>query len=358
VKTNILLVEPNYPIRYPNLALMKISAKHKKLGDNVRYVKGEHYFLEKIPHIIYISTMFTYYANETINCINFYKHNFRDAKIEVGGIFATLMPDYIIKKTNIVPKLGCFNDLDETIPDYSLIIDMIKFSSYVKKWEDFSILFSTRGCPRNCDFCAVKTLEPSTYIIKNWKQLIDLNKQYVMFQDNNLTAMPFKHFKDVMFFIINNNLKSCFNNGFDCRILNNEQMLLLSKVKWYPGGLRLAFDNMSEDKYIQRTIKKLLDLGIPKSAFLVFCLYNFKDDLKEAMYRHSEIWKLGVRPYPQIYWPLTHLNKKDNYVSEKWTLPLIREFRQYWILGGNYKYKTFDQFLIEKGKKLEELLIK
>ena len=140
MKTNILLVEPNYPIRYPNLALMKISAKHKKLGDNVRYVKGEHYFLEKIPHIIYISTMFTYYANETINCINFYKHNFRDAKIEVGGIFATLMPDYIIKKTNIVPKLGCFNDLDETIPDYSLIIDMIKFSSYVKKWEDFSIL--------------------------------------------------------------------------------------------------------------------------------------------------------------------------------------------------------------------------
>ena len=50
----VLLVEPNYPIRYPNLGLMKISTKHKMLGDDVRYVKGNHYFIKK-PDIIYIS---------------------------------------------------------------------------------------------------------------------------------------------------------------------------------------------------------------------------------------------------------------------------------------------------------------
>jgi len=350
---HVLLVEPNYPIRYPNLALMKLSAKYKSLGFTTEYLKGEQYFLNKKPDKIFISTMFTYYAKETIECINFYKLNFPDATIQVGGIFATLMPEYIKEKTGIIPVIGCIEELDRLTPDYKLIEEMIKYSPYIEKWKEFSILFSTRGCPRNCGFCAVKTLEPKAKIIENWKDLINLDTKNVMFQDNNLTAMPFKHFKKVMTFIIDNKLKACFNNGFDARLLNEEQMQLMAKVKWYPGGLRLAFDNMSEDKHIQKCIKRLIELGVSKSAFLIFCLFNFNDDLKEAMYRHREMANLGVRPYPQVYAPLDKLTKKPIYVSPKWTLELIREFRQYFILAGNYKYKTFNQYLKEKGKKLE-----
>ena len=356
MKRHILLVEPDFQIRYPNLALMKISTKHKKLGDTVTYVKGEDYFLDNKPDKIYISTMFTYYSEETIRCINFYKHFFKDAEVIVGGIFATLMPDYIKEKTGIEPKVGCFEELDRLTPDYEIVSEMIKYSPYIKKWEDFSILFSTRGCPRGCAFCAVNTLEPIPSIIPNWKELVDLKKKNVMFQDNNLTAMPFEHFKKVLEFIIDNKLKACFNNGFDCRLLTDEHMKLMAKVKWYPGGLRLAFDNMSEDKYIQKTIKKLLELGVSKSAFLIFCMFNFKDDFKEAMYRLSEMRELGVRPYPQVYAPLDKLTKKPIFISDNWTLQLIREFRQYWILAGNHKYKTFEQFLTEKGKTFSELI--
>ena len=50
---NVILVEPAINLRYPNLALLKLSAKYKKLGYNVRYLKGNHYFIGK-PDIICI----------------------------------------------------------------------------------------------------------------------------------------------------------------------------------------------------------------------------------------------------------------------------------------------------------------
>ena len=74
------------------------------------------------------------------------------------------------------------------------------------------------------------------------------------------------------------------------------------------------------------------------------------------MYRMSEMRKLKVRPYPQVYAPLDKLSKKPIYVSPNWTLKLIREFRQYWLLGGQYKNKTFEQHLAERGKTFKELM--
>lgn len=38
---NILLLEPNYKNKYPPIGLMKIATYHRKLGDNVRFFKGD-----------------------------------------------------------------------------------------------------------------------------------------------------------------------------------------------------------------------------------------------------------------------------------------------------------------------------
>ena len=362
---NILLVEPNIPLTYPNLALMKISARHKKKGHNVQYVKGllpsasNDMFGNDLykPDIIYISTLFTYQSARTIECINYYKNNFPDAKILVGGIFATLMPDYIEEKTGIKPFIGFSSNLDKIKPDYSLYEEFIKYSPKIQRWENFSMLFTTRGCPRSCKFCAVKRLEPRTEIIKNWKDLIDYDKKHIMVYDNNLTAMPKEHFKEVVDFLAEKRLITCFHNGFDVRLLDDEKIEMLSKIRWQENGLRLAFDNMTEDGYLQDAIKKLRKLGIPKYAFMVFVLFNFKDDFNEAMYRATEVRELGVRPYPQIFKPLDALDNKI-FVSEKWTADLAREFRYYWLMAKDFKKKTFSQFLSEKGKRLEELLPK
>ena len=40
-KMRILLVEPNYKNKYPPIGLMKISTFHRRIGDDVRFYKGD-----------------------------------------------------------------------------------------------------------------------------------------------------------------------------------------------------------------------------------------------------------------------------------------------------------------------------
>ena len=89
----ILLVEPGYKNKYPPLGLMKISAYHKFLGDEVIFVKGENKSLrDKKWDRIYITTLFTFYWDKTIKTIQYYMNSVEKRKdIFIGGILATLL---------------------------------------------------------------------------------------------------------------------------------------------------------------------------------------------------------------------------------------------------------------------------
>jgi hypothetical protein len=344
---HIYLVEPDIPTRYLNPALMKLSTKHKLQGDTVQYIKGFPAPLHSSqPDIIYISTLFTYYAKQTVQCIRYYQEHFPNADIQVGGIFATLMPEYLEKETGIKPFVGYCRELDRMKPDYSLFPEFVKYTPKIKRFAEYSILSTTRGCPRSCGFCVVNRLEPECHIIDGWEHAIDLKRRYAIFLDSNLTAFPFDHFKHVMEFIIRHKRTAFFNGGFDVRLLNDDHINLLAQCRWATNGLRLAFDHMGEDGYVQRAIEKLFKKGVYKTKLMVFCLFNYHDTFEEAFYRCSEVYRLGARPFPQAYHPLDQLVKKD-YVSEHWTRDLISKFSDYWFKASHFKSKTWEQYLAE-----------
>ena len=119
---NILLVEPAYKTKYPPLGLMKISTYHKQAGDQVQFVRGidDQHDLKNID-IVYITSLYTYEADKVIDTVNFYKGACSNAEINVGGIYATLMPDHLEKKTDIRPHVGLWMDVEFLPPDYSLV---------------------------------------------------------------------------------------------------------------------------------------------------------------------------------------------------------------------------------------------
>jgi hypothetical protein len=234
----------------------------------------------------------------------------------VGGIMATLMPEYIKEKTGVEAHVGLLRGAENCSPDYSWYPNL-----------PYSITFTSRGCPNRCPFCAVRKHEPKFIVKENWVEDIDITKKGIIFWDNNWLASP-KFEKDI------ERLKKFrkeagitridFNQGLDCRLIDEDKVKLLSQVKINP--LRLAFDNHSEDGYIQKAIELAQKYGFKDIS--VYVLYNSEDnhDTPEYFYyRIDEITKLGAWAYPMRYRPVTSIN--GQYVSDKWDNKLLRALK-------------------------------
>ena len=330
MKKNILLVEPAYNNPYPPLGLMKISTWHKRKGDDVQLIKdGRHNGtldlfeekhrcyrkLKKHYDVIYITSLFTYQAQFVIESIKYYKNRFPEARIRVGGIMATLLPEYIMKKTGIQPHVGLLRGAENSAPDYSWFPTL-----------SHSITFASRGCPKKCRFCAVRKHEPDFIVKDNWVEDIDITKTGIIFWDNNWLASPNleKDVKRLMKFREIGITRIDFNQGLDCRLIDEDKVRLLSQIKIDP--LRLAFDNSSEDRHIQKAIELAKRYGF--SDFRVYVLYNSEDDQDTPeyfYYRINEINKLGAWSYPMRYRPLNDVN--GQYLSDKWDKKLLRALK-------------------------------
>lgn len=326
----ILLVEPAYKSIYPPLGLMKISTWHKNKGDEVQFIKDTPHnpasdqfeknkicykILKKHYDIIYITTLFTYQSQFIINSIKYYKERFPKAQIKVGGIMATLMPDYVQKKTGIKPHIGLLRGAENCSPDYSLFPNL-----------EYSITFASRGCRRKCPFCAVHKHEPEFFVKDNWPKDIDITKKGIILWDNNWLMSPNleKDAERLLEFKKTRIHQIDFNQGLDCRLFNEDIAKLVSQLRINP--LRFAFDNGSEDGYIQKAIKLARKYGFKDIS--VYVLYNFVDECDTPEYffhRINELNKLGVLAYPMRYRPLNDLN--GQFISKNWNKEILRALK-------------------------------
>jgi len=164
-----------------------------------------------------------------------------------------------------------------------------------------------------------------------------------MVDDNNLSACRTDHIREVFEYCTANKLKILLDNGLDCKCITQEIAELLGKTKFYTQGLRMAFDRIEEDGVFQDAVQLLRDNGVCKSHLMAYTLYNFKDTPEEANYRMTECVRIGIRPYPQRYRPLNHLDRKTVYVGKHWNKPLLKSFNLFWQMAGYYtKYDFLD----------------
>jgi hypothetical protein len=282
----VLLIEPNYKNKYPPMGLMKISSYYKRLGDHVRFFKGDmndlvvtilcedlfkilnaafpennwkkhtveltkyikygrksdipeteefqifdvidkvklfrdkfktkDYFNNPRFDIVGITTLFTFHWKITIDTINFAKRLCKDANhVIVGGIAATIVPDYIEAETGIKPKTGILDKPSALGDDNELIIDTMPLDysilneiDYKYPVSDAYFAYMTRGCVNKCKFCAVPKLEPEyKEYIQLKRQLDETKKKFgeqrdLLLLDNNVLASP-------CFDIIIDEIKAC-----------------------------------------------------------------------------------------------------------------------------------------------------
>ena len=359
---NILLVEPPYKTKYPPLGLMKIAAYHKRLNDRVVFVKG------CIPEMraerwdrIYVSSLFTYYWNQTVKAIVYYQKSVpRRSDVFVGGVLATLLQDDLESTTNatVIPGLldtpgildpGDKTKIDTLTPDYSILSEV----NFTYELQNSYIGYATRGCPNGCDFCAVHKIEPefNGYLpLRRQVQLIEElygGKRDLILLDNNVLASD--RFEDIIrdikalgfgkgatYSYKNNagristvNRYIDFNQGLDARLLTEEKMALLSEIALRP--VRIAFDDIRFRKLYEDKVRLAAKYGLKHLSNYI--LYNFEDQpidfydrLKINLDLNEELG-LQIFSFPMRYVDLKSKNRltsTQGNIGKHWNAKYLR----------------------------------
>ncbi len=457
---NILLVEPDYKNKFPPIGLMKIASYHRNKGDYVEFYKGKAPYL-KISNIdrVYITTLFTFYYDISVDTIKHYLNYIPRDNIFIGGIAATLLADIFrkeLKVKNIIEgqlddsSLIGFSDnvnIDNLPLDYDILDDI----SYEYPSGDNFFIYTTRGCPRKCPFCAVPKLEPEFKYTNNLiSQINHIRKTYgdkrnVLIMDNNIlytselesiindlnylsfinntpnfvypnqinslidkikrrrqfSLNTFKQEEELRNFLINfkrrikkDELKNKFsllideiikekdifytvlkykneiepivekyrfksklqryvdfNQGLDCRLLNEKRMKILSKIAIKP--FRISYDNIKITNKYKFAFNLSYKYGV--KYYSNYMLYNYKDtpqDLWKRLYNTIKLYesKSDIQgfSFPMKYAPIDI--KKRNFISSKWNKKYLSALNVILNVTKGVVVKELDFFYKAYGK--------
>jgi len=244
--------------RYPNLALMKLSAWHKARGNKVWFN-----FTLQDYDAYYASCVFTW------NTAILSKFPYGNIKMQLGGsgfnLWGTL-PD----------------EIEHIMPDYGLY-------NY-----PYAMGFTSRGCIKYCPWCIVPEKEGS---IKEWAEIgefLSPDSKGIVLYDNNLLAAP--NALRVLKRLVEIRLPVDFNQGLDITLVNDEIASLLAKLR-YIKQLRFAFDTPQAEGSFRAGMKLLQDAGVTMSRVMVYMLVGFNTTFDEDMERVKIIRSFGADPF-------------------------------------------------------------
>ena len=307
---NIELID--FDGKFPNLALMRLSAYHKAQGDRVVLLRGRQYKrLFDVPDRYYLSCVFRWNRDDAIRTID----QLGDRCISGGtGL-------------DIDSKLPY--DVVEAQPDYS-IYDC-----------DYGVGFISRGCIRSCPWCVVPRKEGNLKRVSTAAEIVGERRKAV-FLDNNFLALP-EYQKDLEWLAEKQTIID-FNQALDARLVDDKAASLLAKCKWYPG-IRLSLDSEGMIKHVKRAVDNLAKYGVSPGSLRVFVLIGFhgyESDL-ERLFKLRE-W--GVAPFPMGY----RDNDTGKEPAKGWPIKIYKKYRRL-ILRMPHANSVWDDFReVVKGK--------
>ncbi len=127
--TRVLLVQPRFPVPnkslnhkdYLPIGLLKVGNMHRQMGDEVALSLGD-LRLDFQPDDILVTSLFTYWAQYVRDAVQYYRLHFPDARITVGGIYASLAEAHCKEFTGCDDvRRGVYPEAEECGPDYTLV---------------------------------------------------------------------------------------------------------------------------------------------------------------------------------------------------------------------------------------------
>lgn len=297
--------------KFPNLACLKISGYHKKLGHDVNLISYEDInpnslFFQKFDKV-YISKVFTdTKVPENILNLPF---------VEYGGT------GFFYDKAPDLPY-----EIEHSFPDYNLYDKWIeekvcngKKRNYFKYYIDYSIGFITKGCFRQCEFC-VNRNKKKVELHSPINEFLDKKRPFIMLLDDNVTGSD--QYLKIIENLNNTGKQFVFKQGMDFRLMTKKRMKILWNSNYLSTakdgkckGARVfhfAFDNIKDYNIIEKRLKEYY-YNKPYSFKVFFYVlvgydrnneYNnvfFKQDINNLIKRIELLFKYNAYPYIMLH---------------------------------------------------------
>ena len=158
---------------------------------------------------------------------------------------------------------------------------------------DYSIIWFSRGCIRNCPFCVVRKKEGKIHPVK--PKNLNPRGKYIKVMDNNFFANP--NWRWAVKTLRRNRLPIDMQ-GFDIRIFDEEQAEAINSLRHYKA-FKFAWDNPRDN--IDDKIELLLNFMKPYKV-MCYVLIGFWSTPEEDLYRVTHLQEeYNIEPYVMPY---------------------------------------------------------
>ena len=291
---------------FSSLPLMKLSAYHKAIGDEV-----EMYMPINQYDLVYASKAFSFTDDIDTNSV------IQADEVKKGGTGYCINVKngrevFDNSKNSSLPR-----EIEHIYPDYAL------YPQY-----KYAVGFLTRGCPRNCGFCVVGEKEGLCS-----KQVADLDEFWrgqkeIKLLDPNILAC--ENNESLLKQLAESKARVDFTQGLDIRLTNPDNIELLNKIK--VTMLHFAWDNPKQDltKYFRR-FSEHTKIKSDRNK-VVYVLTNYNSTLEEDLYRIYTLRELGYSPYVMIYQKENapkEIRRLQRWVNCRWIFHTVNKFEDY-----------------------------
>ena len=270
--------------KIPNIALMRVAAHHRALGDEIRFrwsrdIASVAPELFERPDKVYASLIF-------------------ERTRPVGEALLQTYPEAIVGGTgwDVASSLEAVG-ITTVKQDYSI------YPAWLQ-----SIGFTQRGCRLACPFCVVPRKEGK---VRDEQTIAELWRgerwpREIILLDNDFFGQP--SWPSKIEELRAGRFKVSFNQGINARFLTDETAAAVASVDYRDDQMRdrrvyTAWDNKKDEDRLFAGLEALVRHGVRPDDIMVYMLLGYWpwSDLADWEHRRRRLREFGCRPYPMPY---------------------------------------------------------